>query len=148
MQPVRFKIIGTWRLVSMTYKDRDGKDVHFFGEQPLGVLTYDPNGIINVQFMKKRRDNFASDAYGTGSADEITQAFKSYQAYFGSYFEKEPGVIVHKIEGCIFPNWSGKEEIRYARIEGNKLTLTTPPTRVGDQEISVDAVWQRVQTMS
>jgi hypothetical protein len=138
------KIVGTWSLISMTYKDKDEKTMYFFGENPKGYLTYDPNGIINVQFMMNNRKNFGSEVYGSGTPSEIQEAFGSYQAYFGRYYEMEAGVITHEIEGCIFPNWSGKKEIRYARVEGDKLYLTTPPTQVGDQVITVVALWKRM----
>jgi hypothetical protein len=141
---VKDKIIGTWSIVSIISRGKDGKAIQLFGENPKGVLTYDINGIVSLQFMMNERKNFSSNIYEAATPEEIQAAFKSYQAYYGQYYEKEPGVIVHVIEGCIFPNWSGKSEICHASIEGDKLYLTTLPMQLADRLISIKAVWQRV----
>jgi hypothetical protein len=137
------QIEGSWLLVSMTYKDDEGKEVDLYGKSPLGILTYDENGYMNAQMGYSNRQNFRHQSLGEGSMDEITNAYKTYMAYYGKYYEKEPGMIIHQVEGCLFPNWQGKEEIRYARIEDGLLVISTPPTLFGNGEIVIKAVWRR-----
>ncbi|HEY4785472.1 MAG TPA: lipocalin-like domain-containing protein [Bacteroidales bacterium] len=137
------QIEGSWLLVSMTYTDAKGKIVNLYGESPMGILTYDKCGYMNAQMGYCHRSNFKNSSLGEGSADEITAAYKTYMAYYGKYYEKEPGTIIHQVEGCLFPNWQGKEEIRYAKIEDGLLVITTPPTLFGDGEIIIKAVWKK-----
>lgn len=137
-------LVGSWQLVSITYLDASGLLHHFWGEKPQGILTYTASGHINVQFMQQDRQSFYNPAFGSGTTEEVNQAFGSYQSYYGTYAEQEAGVLQHHIQGCLFPNWSGTTEIRYAKINGNQLTLTTPPTQVKESTISVDALWQRL----
>ncbi len=142
MESVLKQIEGSWLLVSMTYM-ADGSEVNLYGKDPIGILTYDKNGHMNAQMGYSNRTNFQNQSLGEGTVDEITQAYKTYMAYYGRYFEKEPGTVVHKVESCLFPNWKGKEEIRYANIQNGYLVITTPPTLVGNTEVTIKAVWRR-----
>lgn len=126
-ESIKDKIAGTWKLISWTYNDGDGKTVDYFGDNPTGVLMYDMYGNMNAQLMKSNRANFASDSFNSGSGDETSEAFLSYLAYYGKYYETAPGEIVHQVEGSLYPNWVGMKQIRYARIEGNRLMVSTPP---------------------
>jgi hypothetical protein len=137
------QIIGTWKLVSWTFKNEKGEEIHYFGKNSTGILMYDANGFMNAQLMKEERPRFASDSINGGSPDETFGAFHSYLAYFGRYYEKNPGEVTHIVEGSLFPNWLGNEEIRYGRIEGERLILSTPPIRAGEAEIVFNIVWQR-----
>jgi hypothetical protein len=137
------EIMGSWILKSMTFNDNDGKEVDLYGKSPMGILTYDKSGYMNAQMGYCNRQNFQHQSLGEGSTEEITNAYKTYMAYYGKYYEKEPGMIIHKVEGCLFPNWQGKEEIRYARIEDGLLIITTLPMLVGSGEVILKAVWRR-----
>ena len=41
------------------------------------------------------------------------------------------------IEGAAYPNYVGTDQRRFFKIEGDRLTLRTPPERAGDN------VWRR-----
>lgn len=134
---------GSWMLVSMSYENANGEIVHLYGENPIGILTYDDNGYMNAQMGFRYRSNFTTESLGDGNPEEIMSAYKSYMAYFGRYYEKEPGVIVHHVEGCLFPNWQHRDEIRYAKIEDNLLVISTPKIEFENHSIVIKAIWKR-----
>jgi hypothetical protein len=142
---IKEKIVGTWSLVSWVYTDEAGKTIHYFGEHATGILMYDKNGYMNAQLMKADRPSFASDAISGGTSIETQNAFNTYLAYFGKYYENTPGEIVHIVEGSLFPNWLGNKEVRYGRIEQDLLILSTPPIDAQDRKITFYITWRRIQ---
>ena len=143
MDWVKDEIIGTWKIISWTYQDEDGKTVNYFGNEPSGMLTFTASGHINVQMMIEDRKNFKSEILSEAAPDEIVHAFQTYFGYYGTYEEIEPGVIVNTVEGCLMPNWLGNEEIRYARLEKGYLYLSAPPVKVGEKEVIFTVKWKR-----
>ena len=137
------QIKGTWILVSMTYEDKDSNIIDLYGKEPFGILTYDSSGYMNAQMGYNNRKLFQNDSLADGSPEEIKNAYTTYMGYYGKYREPSPGVLVHEVKGCLFPNWQGKEEIRYATIENEQLVITTPPTLFGNGEIIIKAVWRK-----
>jgi hypothetical protein len=81
-----------------------------------------------------------------GSPEEITDAYQSYAAYYGKYEEQRPGEFIHLVEGSLFPNWTGKKEIRFAKIEGEFLTLSAPPVIIEGKEVVFNVLWRRVES--
>lgn len=137
------EIIGTWKLVSWTFKDANGNEVNYFGDNPEGILMYTDSGHMSVQIMRENRLEFKKEGMYDGTPEEIIEAFKSYFAYFGTYVESEPGTISHTVLGGTFPNWLGNTEQRYGKIEGDKLILSTPPIETDGQEITFYVTWQK-----
>lgn len=140
---IKDKIIGTWKLVSWKYTNENNQALDFFGEKPCGILTYDTSGYMNAQLMKGDRSNFISESLTGGSDEEIKQAYLSYASYYGKYYEKSPGEIIHIVEGSLFPNWVGHQEIRYGKIKDEYLTLSTPPIQAQGKEIVFTVTWIR-----
>lgn len=143
-ESIKEKIIGTWKLVSWIYYNETGEAVHYFGEHADGILMYDENGFMNAQLMKAQRVPFKSDSISGGTHVETHDAFHSYLAYFGRYYEDNPGEVIHIVEGSLFPNWIGNKEVRYGRIQDDLLILNTPPIPVSDQKIVFYITWRRI----
>ena len=140
---IKDKIIGTWKLVSWKYNGENDTPLDFFGENPEGILMYDKSGYMNAQLNKQGRAGFVSESLTGGTSEEISQAYLSYAAYYGKYYEKSPGEIIHIVEGSLFPNWVGHEEIRYGKIQGEYLILSTPPIQAKGKEIVFIVTWER-----
>jgi hypothetical protein len=137
------KIIGTWKLVSWTYKDSADQVVSYFGDKPIGILMYDRSGYMNAQLMKPDRPNLNAASLSSGDIKETDGAYRSYAAYFGKYYEVAPGELTHEVEGSLFPNWVGQKETRYARFEGDFLILSAPPVIINGHQTVFNVKWQR-----
>lgn len=143
-EALKDKIVGTWKLKSWVFHNEKGEEVHYLGPDATGILMYDKHGYMNAQLMKGNRQKFASDSINGGTLEETNSAFLSYLAYFGTYKEERPGEIIHTVEGSLFPNWLGNKETRFGKIDGNILTLHTPPIPASGREIVFYITWERV----
>ncbi len=137
--------VGTWRLLSAEYRYASGERVDYLGQGATGLLMYDAGGRMSVHLMQAGRPPFAASDRLGGTAEEIKAAFEGYHAYFGTYqVDEREAVVVHRLEGCTFPNWIGSEQRRLYEFAGNRLTLTTPRIRMRDAEAVGTLVWERV----
>lgn len=140
------KLIGTWKLVEFA-GTIDGQTVTPLNE---GRLTYDASGQVSLHMMVQERPKFASDKKRQSTKDEAKVAFDGYVAYFGRFrVDETAGVVIHSIEGSIFPNEIGKESIRFYELSGDRLTLRV--TSLVDGKIlpksasTAYVVWERVK---
>ncbi len=141
---VKEEIVGTWKLQSIFYKDAEGKKIDLYGENPNGILMYDKLGYMNAQIGQKNREKMSSAALSGGSDSEKVKAFDSFMAYYGKYYEKEPGEIIHVVDACLIPNWEDQDEIRYCDINGDTLYITTPTTVINSHETVIEVFWKRL----
>ena len=140
----RDRFVGTWRLVSMEGRSEDGSVSYPFGADAQGMITYDNQGYMQVQIMRRDRPRFAGNDQGRGTAEENQAALQGYLAYFGTYELREDGTVVHHMEGSIFPNWVGGEIRRFWEFSGDRLVLRGPLASFGGQTRSVVIVWERI----
>lgn len=121
------KFPGTWKLISRI--DRDEKDSlrieASLGKDPVVVLMYDSLGNMSVQAMKRTRsENIPGDS-STTQAQNNSNTFSGYDAYFGSYkVDKEKEEIIHTIEGALYPGDIGKKLHRNYVFSGDTLRLS------------------------
>ena len=52
--------------------------------------------------------------------------------------------VIHHIEVCSYPNWIGNAQVRFAKLDGNLLTLSTKPMMFQGVERTAELVWERV----
>lgn len=138
-------IVGTWKLISMTYQDQTtGKQVELWGANPIGFLTYTPDGRMSAVISASKRSFSASNPSQT-STEEQASYFRSCFAYAGAYTPTDKGVI-HHVEVANDPAWVGKDQVRYLHFEGNRLIVTAPATKtVSDPNARVlTLVWERL----
>jgi hypothetical protein len=73
--------------------------------------------------------------------DQKAAAFDSYLSYAGRW-RLEGGAVVHSVEVALAPNIVGTEQVRSARLEGGRLTLTYDvPGRDGSRTFHLE--WTR-----
>jgi Lipocalin-like domain len=108
-------LAGRWRLLSYT----TGAD-YPMGRDAAGVLQYSADGKVSVHIM------------GDG-----------YFAYYGDYtFDEAACAVTHHLEMCSDPELVGVSNVRHARLEGTRLTLTGS-MRFGDETREIIVVWER-----
>ncbi len=116
------------------------------GRNISGMLMYDANGHMSAQIMHLDRPTFASDDQLKGNPEEIKSAFEGFVAYFGTYeVNKEEGTVTHHVEGSSFPNWVGTDQRRFFEFYGNQLTVSTPPTPFGGEQLTALLIWERAE---
>lgn len=144
MSGARFN--GTWNLVSAEYRYADGRVVEYLGAHPLGALMYAASGAMSVQLMRRDRPAFAASDRLGGTLDEIKAAFEGYHAYFGTFsVDEHARTVTHHIAGCSFPNWVGVDQPRFFDLEGDRLTLRTPPLLLRGGHAVGYLIWERAK---
>ncbi|NJL78816.1 MAG: lipocalin-like domain-containing protein [Richelia sp. RM2_1_2] len=143
-------LLGTWKLISITAIFPDGKiDKEAFGINPIGYITYTPEGKIMVIFSKSERPllsgNSASPlttAIHSVPIEERSQAFSNFNSYAGSY-TLDGNTVIHHVEIALIPNRVGKSLTRTFTLNENRITLTTPLSK-SDDTPKFELVWERI----
>lgn len=138
-------LVGAWRLRSFVVRASDGSVRHPFGEDVAGSLIYTDTGRFAAQVRRVDRPLFAAEDHLHGTPAEMVTAFAGFISYYGHYdYDPAARVVVHHIEGALFPNWEGRRHKRFVELDGERLRLTTPPTTWGGlAEIKAELTWER-----
>jgi len=135
------RLVGTWKLVSASSTTSKGeRNETPYGPNPSGFLTYSENGRMTALISYGGR---AALSFGGGTQEEQAEAFKTFLAYAGSY-TLSGDKVVHHIEISSIQNYVGKDLVRSVKFEGDRITLTTPPTPVNGKNQTVELIWQRL----
>jgi hypothetical protein len=138
-------LIGTWRLVSYEAKTSSGEIRYPLGQHAVGQLFYDLHGNMSAHVMRVDRPTFASDDSGSGTNAEVRAAFEGHTSYFGTYtIDPSAGTVTHYVRGSSYPNWMGHDQIRYYRIDGSRLVLSTPPILERGESLQYTVTWERI----
>ena len=135
-------IVGIWRLVAYIFAPDDGGQVHPYGENPTGLITYTADGYMHVAIMDTSRATYDANDFQGGSIEQHAAAARSYLAYSGRY-EVLSDRVLHVVEVSLLPNRSGVTIERYISLDRDRLTLTTPPMSLGGLTGIGRIVWQR-----
>lgn len=135
--------IGAWKLVSFILQKTDGSVSYPYGEKPAGHIFYMADGYMAVSIMSADRPQFATQDSLDGTTAERAAAMATFLSYCGT-FEVQGNEVVHHIEVCLFPNWSGRDQRRYYQFEGRRLILRTAPQVYQGSERTAQLVWERV----
>jgi hypothetical protein len=121
----RERLIGTWRLIAVETEDlATGEKSEGWGPNPLGFINYAPDGRMMVMNLRSDRDKPAG---AVPSPSEAANLFKSMLAYAGTY-SLDGNHVTHHIEISWNEAWSGTDQVRIARFDGNRVHLSTKPS--------------------
>jgi hypothetical protein len=135
-------IIGTWKLVSALLTTLGGGTRKLLGENPNGFLTYTSDGRMTAILGSSGRQPLSVADPIAAPAAERAEAFATFTAYAGRYtFDGDR--LTHHVEVSLFQNWVGTDQIRFAKLQGRRLTLTTPPMAIGGEQLLVELTWER-----
>ena len=145
---LRERLIGAWALASCVELDLEtGVESFPFGERPLGLILYTPDGYMSAQLQRPERPPFADGDLLRASPEEYTAAGSSYIAYSGRFFVDEgKRSLSHEMAVSFFPNWSGQRQVRLVEVTGERLQLSTVgPQRVNGALKTATLTWRRAQ---
>ena len=138
-------LVGTWRLVSYEARTSSGEARYPLGQDVVGQLFYDVHGNMSGHVMRVDRPTFASDDSGAGTDAEVRAAFEGHVSYFGTYMiDPSARTVTHHVRGASYPNWMGHDQIRYYRIDGSRLVLSTPPILGRGESLEYTLIWERI----
>jgi Lipocalin-like domain len=151
-------LIGTW---SLTGWDRYAGGVLLenpLGLQPVGLLTYDAAGFVQVQIVSRGRElklyrnprdavnaGLRSHPIEAGAAQEVAGAYTSFAGYAGRYeVDLSARIIRHHIITGIDPNMVGGVQERQIEFRpGGILELRVRPYAVNGRELFDVLSWKR-----
>ncbi|WP_341530429.1 lipocalin-like domain-containing protein [Nostoc sp. UHCC 0302] len=147
-------LLGVWKLISINVSSPDGNvDLDVYGTNPTGYITYTPEGRMMVMFSRSDRSPLSSNINSPLSreihsvtVEERAEAFSTFNAYAGTYI-LNGNIVTHYIEVASIPNRVGTNLTRTFTLNGNRVTLKTPPT-MSDGVLKVfELVWERVEEL-
>ena len=138
-------LIGTWRLVSYEARTSSGEARYPLGQDVVGQLSYDAGANMSAHVMRVDRPTFSSNDPGSGTDAEVRAAFEGHASYFGTYtVDPAARTVTHHVRGASYPNWVGYDQIRYYRIDGPHLVLSTPPILDHGEALEYILTWERM----
>jgi Lipocalin-like domain len=138
-------LIGTWRLVSYETRTASAEARYPLGRHVVGQLFYDLAGNMSAHVMRVDRPAFASDDSESGTDAEVRAAFEGHVSYFGTYtIDPSARTVTHHLRGASYPNWVGHDQIRYYRMDGPHLVLSTPPIPYRGESLEYILTWERI----
>jgi hypothetical protein len=115
-------LLGTWKLKSFVRQDvATGERRPALGEHPEGYLGYAPDGRMYALFVAGSRAVPAGDQ---PTDTERVQLHKSMVSYAGTY-TIAGDKVVHHIDIAWNNARLGSDQVRFFKIDGDRLTLTT-----------------------
>lgn len=114
------QIVGTWLLESFLIESKQNEK-RDWGTNVHGLLIYAPSGHMSVSINKDVEKK---------STVEAQNYFDSILFYSGT-FSVDGEVVKHQVAEASNPNRIGKEQIRFAKLENDLLTLTSPDESFG-----------------
>ena len=138
-------LYGTWKLVSFTQRFvATGETIDVFGRNPKGFLSYSRDGRMNAILVKDVRPKQADMAQAT--TEDKVQLFSSMYAYAGT-FTVDGNTVTHHVDISWNENWTGTDQVRNVRLDGDRLHISTDPQSNGiDGRIIVaELVWEKVK---
>jgi hypothetical protein len=108
-------LIGAWKLLSFQFEEEGGTERHHvYDEKPTGVLIFTPAGRMMGLLTAGTRDQADNRAL-----------FDTLMAYSGRYKLQDGDRLVVMVDCAWHPSWVGTEQVRYAKLDGDVLSLTS-----------------------
>ncbi len=121
----RDALLGAWRMTSWTYEIAGtGEKRHALGPDPRGWIIYSPQRVMVLVLKSDRKKPVGL----VPTPEEKLALYDTIFAYSGTY-TVESDRVIHHLDMSWNEAWSGTEQIRFCRIEGNILTYTSAPAK-------------------
>lgn len=138
-------VMGIWKVLSLEFQADDGTVTYPFGKDVAGLLMIDARGYFSAHVMDKKRPSFKVPDPRGGTPEEVKLAFEGYIGYYGTFdIDETKGVIIFHVKGAWLPNWISGDQVRYYRLNGNRMTVSTAPMLFGGKTAVGKLIWERV----
>ena len=121
----RQHLLGTWKLIAAVREEIPScTKSDFLGPNPIGYINYSPDGrmmVLNVGSGRRKPSGVHT------TPPEAEALFRSMTSYSGTY-TIDGNEITHRVDISWNETWTGTEQKRVARFEGNRAYLSTPPS--------------------
>ncbi|MFC3161254.1 Lipocalin-like domain-containing protein [Chryseobacterium arachidis] len=111
------KLLGTWTLVELTEVPVNGGEITYpMGENPKGLIIYNPDGYMSAQIMNPERSNFQQEHWTNATPEEYAQEAATYLAYSGPFkTDDKKQIVSHTIYISLFPelDWANTKQNCY-----------------------------------
>jgi hypothetical protein len=126
------------------YETRDGaiQDANWLGEGANGCIHYLPDGRMAVLIQYGACPPLPA-APAQASDAELAAAARRFYAYAGP-FTIEGDRVIHHLDTCSNPNDVGADYVRTVALDGDRLTLGTPPELREGAVVELKLEWQSV----
>lgn len=144
--PSQSNVVGNWRLVAVeTIRENGEVSTAWMGTKPVGLITYQSNGLMAVQIMRDPRPVFVGGSRVSATPEELRKAFFGYYAYWGTYAVSEiDRSVTHQLTASLLPEEVGITYKRFFTIDGQRLVLTTAPFTYDGQVLVNRLSWERM----
>lgn len=123
------ELYGTWKLVSSTREEvATGTKTNNFGDSPQGFLSYSRDGRMYGILARDGRPKPAD--MSKVSNEQRVELFNTMAAYAGT-FKVDGKTVTHHVDISWNENWTGTAQKRQARLDGQKLFISTDPITSG-----------------
>jgi hypothetical protein len=142
-QDLSAQIVGVWKFVSNNSKEvASGKVVYPYGENPVGYIVYTKGGRLIFTLVGDKR---AKPAGANATDAERVALFNTLATGSGTY-KVEGNTLTTTYDSSWHQIWTGTTQKRMIAIAGNKLTITSAPTKNADgQDIVFENVMERAE---
>jgi hypothetical protein len=115
----RERLLGVWKLEAFEIEFQDtGERTPPFGAHPNGYIIFTAEGRMMALLTAAGRQVPQTDA-------ECAAALRSMYAYSGTY-RLEGDRWLTKVDTAWNEAWTGTDQLRFYRFDGEKLVVTTP----------------------
>lgn len=122
------ELVGTWKFLNDIRTDpRTGKNADIFGAHPRGRLIYTAEGRMMVIVVPENRKPLEKD-------EDRIERHKHMVAYTGRYTIAN-GNVIHHVDAAWNEAWIGTDIIRFYKLTGDTLIITTAPTKYGPDSL-------------
>ncbi len=125
---VQEQILGTWKLLSYVREEvQSGAKSDVMGAHPSGYINYGRDGRMMVIIVGSDRKKPAGSVV---TPEEAETLIRSMLAYAGTYtLDSKATTVTHHIDVSWDQSRTGESHVRMYTLEGDRLTLTTEPSR-------------------
>ena len=137
-------VLGTWKLKSFVREvTATGEKINQMGERPSGYISYSVDGRM---YAILTADNRIKPEAANPTPDERAKLHQSLVAYAGTYTVQGDKVI-HRVDISWNEAWTGTDQVRFFKIDGNTLTVTTAVQKspIDGREGRSVLIWEKVK---